>query len=214
MPRGVATLSRERIVEAAARLADERGIERLTMRELAAALGVGTMSIYYHLPDKRSLNEAVADFLWTEIAVPSARLAWEERMRAIATALRKVARRHPGLAPLLLTRRHTGPEGLRPVEALLAAARDAGFGARGSVRCFRVLVGYVVGLAQAEVARSAVGLGASARWLRSRAAAARFPNLRAALTAAADKSFADEEFAFGLEILLDGFRRRAQAKKR
>jgi AcrR family transcriptional regulator len=214
VPRGVTTLTRERIVEAAASLANERGIERLTMRDLAAALGVGTMSIYYHLPDKQSVKEAVADFLWAEIAVPPKRLDWQTRMRAIATALRRAARRHPGLAALLLTRRYTGPEGLRAVEALLAAARDAGFEARGAVRCFRVLVGYVVGIAQAEVARSAVDLGASARWLKGSVAASRFPNLRAALAVAANRRFADQEFAFGLEILLEGFHRRARPRSR
>jgi AcrR family transcriptional regulator len=210
----VTTLTRERIIEAATSLANERGIERLTMRDLATALGVGTMSIYYYLPCKQSVKEAVADFLWTEIAVPAKRLDWQTRMRAIATALRKVARRHPGLAALLLTRRDTGPEGLRAVEALLAAARDAGFDARGAVRCFRVLVGYVVGIAQAEVARSGVGLGAGTRWLKGSVAPGRFPNLREALAVAANRKFADQEFAFGLEILLEGFQRRVRPRSR
>lgn len=206
MPRGVTSLNRQRIVEAAAALAEQSGIEGVTMRSLAADLGVGTMSIYHHVPDKLALRQALADHLWSQLQVPDPTLAWEYRMRDLTTQLWRAARRHPALVPLILTRRFTGPDGLPAVEALLAAARDAGFDPPGTVRCFRVLLGYAVGIAQAESVRTAAGREPAQRALPPDPdAAAPFPNLRAAL-AAASSDDAEEEFRFGLEALLEGLR--------
>lgn len=201
----MARLSRDRIVEAAVALADERGLDGLTMRELAAALGVGTMSLYHHVADKDGLKQALAEFVWSRIAVPARDEPWERRMRSIATDLRVLARRHPSLVPLLLTRRYTGGPGLEPVEALLRAARDAGFDAAGSVVCFRTLVGFVVGSAGGEASRPpGTDPAAVARAIAGHAPEARFPMLVEALDASRFVD-PDDEFEFGLGIVLDGF---------
>lgn len=206
MPRGVTSLSRQRIVEAAASLAEQSGIEGLTMRDLAAALGVGTMSIYHHVPDKLALHQALADHLWSQLQVPAPDLPWEDRMRDLAAQLWHVAQRHPALVPLLLTRRFTGPDGLPAVEALLAAARDAGFDPPGTVQCFRALVGYAVGIAQAGPVRTAATRDQAPRRARDDPrGAATFPNLRAAM-AAADLDRPEDDFAFGLDALVTGLR--------
>jgi AcrR family transcriptional regulator len=207
MPRGYSTLSRQRILDVAAELAATEGIDQLKMRELAAALGVGTMSVYHHLPDKRSLTYALAEHLWARMELPDPSRAWTERMRAITTQVWTTAARYPGLVPLLLTRRFTGPEGLPAVEALLHAARDAGFDAAGSVRCFRVLIGYAVGVAEAETARARLKDDDPLRRVRDDPAARlRFPNLYDSLDAAQHSS-STEEFNFGLELLIDGLAR-------
>lgn len=206
MPRGVTTLSRQRIVEAAVELADATGIEGLTMRELAAHLGVGTMSIYHHLPDKRALHEALADYLWSKLSVPDRATPWEDRMRDLTAQLWRAARRHPALVPVLLTRRFTGPDGLPAVDALLGAACDAGFDAAGSVRCFRVLTGFAIGLAQAEATRTrADHERPPRRALVDGEPAARFPYLHGALASGALDRPVDD-FAFGMEAILTGFR--------
>lgn len=206
MPRGVTTLSHQRIVEAAVELADAAGIEGLTMRELAAHLGVGTMSIYHHLPDKRALHQALADHLWSKLSLPDPATPWEDRMRDLTGQLWLAARRHPALVPLLQTRRFTGPDGLPAVEALLGAASDAGFDPAGSVRCFRVLTGFAVGLAQAEATRTRAD---DERPTRSAPGdgdtSARFPHLHGALASGAlDRPL--DDFAFGMDAILTGFR--------
>ena len=200
----MARLSRDRIVEAAVALADERGLDGLTMRELAAALGVGTMSLYHHVADKEGLKQALAEFVWSRIAVPARDEPWERRMRSIATDLRALSRRHPSLVPLLLTRRYTRGRGLEPVEALLQAARDAGFDAAGSVVCFRTLVGFVVGSAGGETSRPGVDPAVVARALPGHALDHRFPMLAEALDAS-HLVDPDDEFEFGLGIVLEGF---------
>ena len=206
MPRGVTFLNRQRIVEAAAALAAESGVEGVTMRNLAASLGVGTMSIYHHVPDKVALRQALADHLWSQLHVPDPTLAWDDRMRDLTTQLWQAARRHPALVPMILTRRFTGPDGLPAVEALLGAACDAGFDTAGTVRCFRVLLGYAVGIAEAESVRSNAGPKPAHRDVpRDPDAAAPFPNLRAAL-AGLDADDPEEEFRFGLEAVIHGLR--------
>lgn len=176
------------------------------MRDLASHLGVGTMSIYHHLPDKRALHQALADHIWSQLDLPPPDAPWEQRMQDLATQLWQAARRCPALVPLLLTRRFTGPEGLPAVEALLAAAHDAGFDPPGTVRCFRVLIGYAIGVAQAESARTAAGTDQALDWLRDDDTAAdAFPNLRNAL-AGAHHNQPETEFEFGLAVVINGLR--------
>jgi AcrR family transcriptional regulator len=211
VPRGVTSLSRQRIVEAAAALAEQRGIEALTMRDLAASLGVGTMSLYHHMPDKLALQQALADHIWSQLVLPSPEDCWEQRMGSLARQLWQAARRHPALVPLLLTRRFTGPEGLPAVEALLTAARDAGFDPPATVKCFRVLTGYAVGVAQAESVRATARRDDARRARRADSPAGDgFPNLRAVLDGA-HHNRPDDEFEFGLHILITGLRDAAKA---
>ncbi|MEZ5410065.1 MAG: TetR/AcrR family transcriptional regulator [Acidimicrobiales bacterium] len=200
-------MSRQRIVEAAVELAEGRGLERFTMRDLAAELGVGTMSIYHHLPDKRALHQAMADHIWSQLVLPAPDAPWDRRLAHLTTQLWEAARRHPALVPLLLTRRFTGPEALPAVEALLAAAADAGFDPPETATCFRILVGFAVGLAQAEVARTvAEREHGPARLGGGDDGGDAFPRLRAAL--AGPPVSPEAEFEFGLEVVLSGLRRR------
>ncbi len=107
-------LSRERVLATAVTLADTEGIPALTMRRLAAALGVEAMSLYYHLPAKEALLDGVVETVAAEIAAATLLDGgddgkdWRSRLRQQFLAARRVMLRHPW-APTLLSSRRTIP---------------------------------------------------------------------------------------------------------
>lgn len=106
-------LSPEEIHAEALRLIDERGVEALSMRKLAAALDVNPMSLYHHVPNKEALLDGVRGLVLSEIELPADDGSpWQEQIRALATGMRALAHRHPSLYPDLsahpqLTRQDT-----------------------------------------------------------------------------------------------------------
>ncbi|MCA1821358.1 MAG: TetR/AcrR family transcriptional regulator, partial [Pseudonocardia sp.] len=104
------TLTRERVVAEALTLIAQQGIEALTMRTLAARLGVVPGALYRHVRSKEQLQDLVVDGVLAEVDcnVNSA-LPWTEQIKALAHRLRKVLEDHPGVAGLLKTRDPLGP---------------------------------------------------------------------------------------------------------
>src|SRR6266540_4589920 len=101
-------LSRERVLRAAIALADESGIESLSMRKLADELGVKAMSLYNHVANKDDLLDGIVDAVWGEIVLPSAETDWKTRIRGIATSAHEALLRHPW-ASTLHARQKPGP---------------------------------------------------------------------------------------------------------
>ena len=88
-------LTRDRVLEAAIRLADEGGIESLTMRKLAGELGVEAMSLYNHVANKGDLVTAMVDLVVDEIELPSAGEEWDVDIRGCAVSAHEALLRHP-----------------------------------------------------------------------------------------------------------------------
>ena len=84
-------LSRERVLCAALRLADEGGIESLSMRKLAEELGVQAMSLYNHVTNKDDVLCGIVDIVVGEIEVPSLETDWKTAMRRRAIAARRTS---------------------------------------------------------------------------------------------------------------------------
>ena len=106
----MAALSRERILETAIRLADEEGIESLTMRKLGQALGVEAMSLYYHVPSKAELVDAIVDVVVGEIELPPDDDDWRTAIRSYAIAAHDVFIRHPWACRLAMFPTTARPE--------------------------------------------------------------------------------------------------------
>src|SRR5688500_2145030 len=87
-------LSKERVLRAAVALADRDRIESLTMRKLAKDLGVGAMSLYYHVPNKTELLDGMVDVLFEEIEPPSIGADWKTAVRGRAHSPREALARH------------------------------------------------------------------------------------------------------------------------
>ena len=96
-------LSRERVLDAAVSLADEHGIESLTMRRLAQELGVEAMTLYYYVKNKDDILNAIVDIVVREFELPPPGAEWKAGIRTTAISAHGVLLRHPWAAGLLLS---------------------------------------------------------------------------------------------------------------
>jgi AcrR family transcriptional regulator len=141
-------LTRQRVVAEALAVIAQDGVQALTMRSLAARLGVVPGALYHHVGNKQQLQDLVLDGVLAEVDVhidPS--LAWTEQLKVVAHRLRRVLERHPGVAGILKTRDPLGPHSLALAEALLAPLQAAGFADRQAGLAFSLLVDYTIGFA-------------------------------------------------------------------
>src|SRR6266550_6352913 len=95
-------LTRDRVLEAAIRLADEGGIESLTMRKLARELGVEAMSLYNHVANKGDLVDGIVELVVGEIDLP-ATADWETAIRECAISAHDAFLRHPWACSLVMS---------------------------------------------------------------------------------------------------------------
>jgi AcrR family transcriptional regulator len=127
-------LSRERVLRAAVNLADQGGIESLTMRRLAEELGAEAMSLYYHVADKDAVLDGIVDVVAREINevvdqidVPSTGSDWKKAVRQRILSAREVLLRHPWAPGVFETRTNTSPAVVQYFDGLLGLMRDGGF---------------------------------------------------------------------------------------
>ncbi|GGM60066.1 hypothetical protein GCM10010106_02240 [Thermopolyspora flexuosa] len=211
-------LSLDRIVRAALEIADREGLEALSMRRVAAALGAGTMSLYRHVSGKDDLVDLMAEAVLERAEVASSAAGpdgWRERLAAYARAMWALYRRHPWLLQVLsATRPRLVPRGMATTEWLLRAAEGLSHDPPTMVRAVVTVTGYVQGMAMFLVndmdAERRTGI-AKERWWelnreRWRALATSGPYPLLARIAAEDQEDVglDEEFEFGLQRMLDG----------
>jgi TetR/AcrR family tetracycline transcriptional repressor len=121
-------LQRERIVGAALGLVDREGLKALSMRRLGAELGVDPMAVYYHIPNKQALLDAIVEAVMASIdlSVDDPAKPIEERILRAARAYRDALLAHANALPILLAHGPATPAALRPVELLIGILRDAG----------------------------------------------------------------------------------------
>ena len=143
-------LSRERVVDAAVALADEHGIESLTMRKLAGAVGVKPMSLYNHIANKSDLLDGMIDVVFSEIGLPSPADSWTSAMRQRALVVRAVLSRHRWAIGLMDSRSSPGPATLRHHDAVIGCFRNAGFSVQLTAHAYSVLDSYIYGFALQE----------------------------------------------------------------
>lgn len=145
-----AGLSKQRVVVEAIRLADLEGVDGLSMRRLAGALGAGAMSLYYYVANKDELLDAMIDVVFEEIELPPADTDWQSAMRQRAVSARQVLARHRWAIGLMESRTSPGPANLRHREAVTACLRRAGFSVVMATHANWLLDCYVYGFALQE----------------------------------------------------------------
>jgi AcrR family transcriptional regulator len=111
----------------ALRMADKKGLEALTMRNLAQALKVEAMSIYNHVPGKEPLLDGLVELVVGEIEPATIGGDWREAMRRRAHSIHQVLMRHPWATTLLVSRINVGPNMLRSIDRTVGCLREAGF---------------------------------------------------------------------------------------
>jgi len=139
-------LTRARILSTAIQLADREGLEAVTLRRLAARLGVHVTSLYNHVPTKEAVLDGIAEKLIEEASLPTGEMKWEDWVRRFAAALRTVAQKHPGAFAVLHHRPVQGPQAALWAEAGLAAFRAGGFGPAQAYSAFKSTTLAVLGL--------------------------------------------------------------------
>jgi AcrR family transcriptional regulator len=144
-------LSRERVLHAAIRLADEEGIESLSMRKLAQALGVQAMSLYNHVANKDDLLDGIVDKVVSEIEVPDLGVDWQTAMQRRATSAHAVLLRHPWATMPLVSRVNVGPAMLRYVDATLGCLVQAGFSFEMADRVWNAIDSHIYGFTLQEL---------------------------------------------------------------
>lgn len=197
--------SRAELQHAALALVDAEGLDALTMRSLAAALGTGAMTIYNYVDGRDGLEALLVEAVLAEVELPGAPGDdWRADLRAIAEANWSAVRAHPAVIPLILTRRGTDPAVLRIGEATLDALARSGRTGSALLAAFRAVTAFVNGFAQVELA-SAVASGTAGGLVGQVLAQPpeRYPMLVAAATTAAG-SDPVVEFRAGLDILIAG----------
>lgn len=116
---GRAPLTRDTIVEAALKVLDRDGMEALSMRRVADALGTGPASLYWHVRNKEELLQLLFERLTAELPLPPPDPArWREQLRDLARAMREQAHQHRDAARLSLGRVPSGPAFVRTTEWL------------------------------------------------------------------------------------------------
>lgn len=194
--------TRAQLQAAALALVDEQGLAALSMRTLAGALGTGPMTLYNYVKDRDELDALVVEAVLAEVKAPRSRGDWQENVRAIVEATWRAVRRHPNVIPLVLTRRTLHETTLEWAEALLAALAGSGRSGADLLVAFRTVSGFVMGLAQAQLAGAPTADHPDVA--RAQALPAeRFPRL-IEIARAATRLGPDREFRAGLDILMAG----------
>jgi AcrR family transcriptional regulator len=201
--------TRAQLLRGAIELADEAGIESLSMRKLSQQLGGGTMSLYNHVSGKDDLLDGMIDIVFSEIELPTEEHGWRAAMRQRATSVRAAMTRHPWAIGLMESRRTPGPATLKHHDAVIGCLLDAGFSLPLAAHAFAALDSYIYGFALQE--RSlAFGTPEETSEL-AKAFLLQFPvkeyprlaelTMNHVLQPGYD--FGDE-YAFGLDLILDG----------
>jgi AcrR family transcriptional regulator len=208
-PKPRARLNRERVLRAALALADEGGIDALTMRRLGERLEVEAMSLYNHIAGKDDILDGIVDLVFSEIVVPDDTGDWRRAMRQRAISARDALLRHPWATSLMQSRTQPGPATLRHHDSVIGSLRRAGFTIDMAAHGFSVMDGYIYGFALQQVnlpSHTSEESAALAESILRDLPAAQYPHLAEMIVEYALKPGYDyaKEFEFGLDLIMDG----------
>ncbi|MGW4214754.1 TetR/AcrR family transcriptional regulator [Lentzea sp. NPDC004789] len=198
----------DRILATALRIVDDEGADALSMRTLAQRLESGTATLYRHFANRAALVNHVIDRVFGEVELDLRALeemGWEQACQAVTRAMFDTLGRHPNIAPLLVEQTPAGPNAMVLRERCLAVLLGGGFAPDLAARAYATLARYVLGFAT-----QLTGPGDDVERERMSAhlsglSPADFP---ATLAVAGSLPVPlQDEFTFGLELIVDGLRR-------
>ena len=201
-------LTRDRVIDAGLLVMDTEGLEAVSMRRVAREVGVEAMSLYNHVQDKDDLLQGICDRVMGDFVFPEPTEDWAEMCKAGARSWRNVLQAHPDVMRLFAETHGPSPlspGALLPTEFALRLLREGGLSDRDTVQAFHALGGYIQGFVMMEggsihKSEAAGGIFEDASTQLDPDA---FPALRAVSRYFADCS-ADEQFEFGLDLLVRG----------
>jgi AcrR family transcriptional regulator len=199
-------LTRERIIQAAVDLADEHGLEALSMRKLGSAVGVEAMSLYNHVSGKEDILDSMVEYLFDSIGPIDTAAGWQPTIRSAALAAKRAFASHPWSITLITTRQTLGDGSFAVMDAMIGMLLAAGYPTKIAHHAWHAIASHVMGYAFQEI-NSVFGKtgdpeqddieGLIAQYARQ------YPNLAAIGQHLMGCSY-DEEFEFGLDLILTG----------
>jgi AcrR family transcriptional regulator len=203
-------LSKERVLRAAIGLADEGGIDSLTMRKLAQKLGVEAMSLYHYVAKKDDILDGIVDLVISEIAVPPREADWKAATREIAISAHEVLLRHPWACSLMWTT-SISPARLRYMESILGTLRESGFSPDLTHHAYHALDSHITGftLWQVNIPFNAEDIAELGATFLQELPTDEYPYVAEHTEQHLMPSGNEEksEFEFGLDLILDGLER-------
>ncbi|MCC6495858.1 MAG: TetR/AcrR family transcriptional regulator [Propionibacteriaceae bacterium] len=191
------------IAATALALIDADGLESLTMRGLATAIGVQPMTLYRYLPNKQAILAEVADLLWRELGpIDPAITGWRERVKAMWLQLFDLMLRHPHAVPVIARGGSYSATAGADTAGMLGELKGAGFTPETAGEFIHTASALIVGFAFAQLWQQEVdsGLGPA-----TPAGEAPAPDAELLEFARSLPSFTTGEFGRALELLIDGF---------
>jgi AcrR family transcriptional regulator len=207
-------LSRDRVLRAAIELADGGGIDALSMRKLAQALGVEAMTLYYWVAGKDEIIDGILDLVLAEIPVPTNDGDWKAVLRTSILAAHEALERHPWACRYLMSVRRLRPARLEFIDAVLGQLRRAGFSAELTDHAYHALDSHLLGSTLWEAGYAAGGAN-----VPDEAQVALIERVMATYPALAEhveyhqrprREGEPRDFEFGLNLILDGVERLAR----
>jgi AcrR family transcriptional regulator len=189
-------------------LADEGGIESLSMRKLGLALGVEAMSLYNHVANKDEILDGIVDLVSGEVEVPAAGGDWKSAVRQSAISTHEVLLRHPWACALSVSRPRVGTAKLRYVDWLIGCLREAGFSMQVAHNAMHAIESHTYGFTLQELSFPVdveeMGPEIAALLLRQQIMSD-YPHISEMVQ---DSTHDDQvEFEFVLDLILDGLER-------
>ena len=208
-------LSRERILEAAVELADQGGVEALSMRKLAQGLDVVPMALYRHVANKDELLDGMVDAVMVEIEPLESGLGWKETMRRRILSARRMLLRHPWAAHVIESRTDPTPAVIGYYDEMVGLFLDGGFTIELTHHALHAMGSRLLGFTQ-ELFDDTPDVDPAIEAEMYRAMADRFPNIGRLVeivthddaSRVGDRGCDDQfEFEFALDLMLDGLER-------
>lgn len=211
-------LSRDRVLRAAVALADDAGIESLSMRKLAQELGVVPMALYKHVAHKDELLDGMVDVVVGEIQAPVLGTDWKNAVRQRILSARQVLLRHPWASRVIESRTTPTPVVLQYMDSMIGMFRVGGFSVDLTHHVMHAMGSRILGFTQ-ELFAGPPSVDLETQAIMAREIAGKYPYVTEIAMAVAhdeesvvgQKGCDDQfEFEFALDLLLDGIERLRQ----
>jgi AcrR family transcriptional regulator len=207
-------LSRERILGTAVALADQGGVESLTMRKIALELGVVPMALYKHVANKDELLDGMVDVVVGEIDPPVVGTDWKATIRERVLSARRALLRHPWASQVIESRTDPTPAVIEYMDSMIGIFRGGGFSIDLTHHTMHAMGSRLLGFSQ-ELFDDTSGDGAEIQELQRQWMAERYPHItemvatishdeESVVGSGCDDQF---EFEFALDLTLDGLER-------
>jgi AcrR family transcriptional regulator len=201
-------LSRERVLRAAIRLADEGGFESLSMRKLGQELGVQAMSLYNHVAGKDDIRDGIVDIVWTEIEIARGP-DWKAGIRASAISAHDALVAHRWACSLMMKTTAVSLARMRWMESILGTLREGGFSANLTHHAYHALDSHITGFTLWQVSfpfETEAELVDMAQTFLREFPLDEYPYVAEHVVQHLPESKPDDEseFEFGLDLILDG----------